>query len=67
MTDIVTPAPERLPDWAVGAVNLASPRLGSKALACSDDSFAPMARMCTHHSFAGSFGARSGGIRSRSS
>ena len=45
--DIIAPppAPERLPDWAAGAINLASPRLGTKAIACSDDSFAPMARM----------------------
>jgi allantoicase len=43
--DITAPAPERLPHWAVGAVNLASPRLGTKAIACSDDSFAAMARM----------------------
>lgn len=34
-----------LPDWARSAVNLADPRLGAAALACSDDFFAPMARM----------------------
>ena len=50
MTDIVAPwiiapGPEALPGWAQDTINLASPRLGSAAVACSDDSFAPMARM----------------------
>lgn len=44
MTDIVAP-PVDLPVWAEGAVNLASSRLGTQAVRCSDDSFAPMARM----------------------
>ncbi len=44
MNDIVAPIPE-LPDWAAQAVNLASPRLGSTAVRCSDDSFAAMDRM----------------------
>jgi allantoicase len=44
MTDIVSP-PVALPDWAEGRTNLASPRLGSQAIRCTDDSFAPMARM----------------------
>lgn len=44
MTDILMPdAP--LPDWAQGKVNLASPRLGTQAVQCTDDFFAPMARM----------------------
>jgi len=34
-----------LPDWAQASVNLADPRLGARALACSDDFFAPMERM----------------------
>lgn len=33
------------PPWAARAINLADPRLGAEALACSDDFFAPMARM----------------------
>ena len=44
MTNIVSP-PVALPVWAESAINLASPRLGTEAVACSDDSFAPMARM----------------------
>jgi allantoicase len=44
MTEIVAPAAP-LPDWARGRVNVASPRLGSAAVRCSDDFFAPMARM----------------------
>jgi allantoicase len=44
MTVIVDPgAPP--PIWAEGAVNLASPRMGTQAIRCSDDAFAPMARM----------------------
>lgn len=33
------------PDWMVGTINIASPRYGSRALRCSDDSFASMERM----------------------
>lgn len=44
MTDIVAPQPV-LPPWAERAVNLASPRLGTAAVRCSDDSFAAMGRM----------------------
>jgi len=42
-TQIAEPA--MLPAWASRAINLADPRLGAEALACSDDFFAPMARM----------------------
>ena len=34
-----------LPDWTRQQINLADPRLGAVTLACSDDFFAPMARM----------------------
>ncbi len=34
-----------LPAWASGACNLASPRMGTEAVRCSDDSFAEMGRM----------------------
>jgi allantoicase len=44
MTDIVAP-PVTLPAWAAGKINLASSRLGTEAMRCSDDSFAAMARM----------------------
>ena len=37
--------PALLPVWASRAINLADPRLGAEALACSDDFFAPMERM----------------------
>ncbi|MDR3351883.1 MAG: allantoicase [Zoogloeaceae bacterium] len=40
-----TADPAVLPSWAARAVNLADPRLGGEALACSDDFFAPMARL----------------------
>lgn len=44
MAEIVAvPAP--LPDWAKGLIDLAAPRLGSRAVRCSDDSFAAMDRM----------------------
>ncbi len=44
MDEILMPdAP--LPDWAVGRANLASPKMGTVAVRCSDDFFAPMARM----------------------
>ena len=45
MTDIIAPEPAALPAWVDDTINLASPRLETKAVACSDDSFAPMARM----------------------
>ncbi len=44
MTDIVAREPE-LPTWAVGLINLASPRLGTRTVRCSDDSFASMERL----------------------
>lgn len=44
MTDVLLPPPV-LPAWARGAVNLASPRLGTRAVRASDDSFAPADRM----------------------
>ena len=44
MMNIVAPMPD-LPDWAAGRVNLASPRLDTQAVRCSDDSFAEMGRM----------------------
>jgi len=44
MTDILAPAAE-LPRFARGAINLASPRLGTRAVRCSDDSFAAMSRL----------------------
>ncbi|KAB2912352.1 MAG: allantoicase [Dechloromonas sp.] len=34
-----------LPAWANQQINLADPRLGAETLACSDDFFAPMARL----------------------
>ncbi len=43
-TPLIAPATE-LTHWATRAINLADPRLGAQALACSDDFFAPMARM----------------------
>jgi len=44
MTEILSES-IALPDWAEGTVNLASPRLGTEAFRCSDESFAPVARM----------------------
>lgn len=44
MAEIVAPEVP-LPDWARGRINLASPRLGAAAVRCSDDFFAPMARL----------------------
>ena len=38
-------SPASLPEWASQAINLADPRIGARALSCSDDFFAPMARM----------------------
>lgn len=34
-----------LPIWTEGAVNLASPRMGTQTIRCSDDAFGEMARM----------------------
>lgn len=34
-----------LPAWAINSTNLADPRLGAEAIACSDDFFAPMTRL----------------------
>lgn len=45
MTQTLTAPPALLPDWAQGQINLADPRLGARPLRCSDDFFAPMARM----------------------
>jgi allantoicase len=50
ITNLVSPQiaePARLPRWAERAINLADPRLGAQAIACSDDFFAPMARLLT--------------------
>ncbi len=44
MTDIVSPT-VALPAWAQSAINLASPRLGTQTVRCSDDGIAPMARI----------------------
>ncbi|MEM8811199.1 MAG: allantoicase [Pseudomonadota bacterium] len=33
------------PDWAADSINLASPRLGTETVRCTDDAFAAMARM----------------------
>jgi len=44
MTDRFAPPPVA-PAWATGRVNVASPRLGARAVRCSDDFFAPMERM----------------------
>ena len=41
---LTAPAAE-LPTWARQQINLADPRLGAETLACSDDFFAPMARL----------------------
>lgn len=48
MSDIIAPA-AALPAWAQNAINLASPRLGSEAVRCSDDAFASMDRMLQDH------------------
>ena len=46
MTQTTTHAPAaQLPDWASRQINLADARLGAEAIACSDDFFAPMARL----------------------
>lgn len=44
-TPFLTAPDEPLPAWAAGQINLADARLGAQAIACSDDFFAPMARM----------------------
>lgn len=44
-TPFLTAPVEPLPEWAQGQINLADARLGAQAVACSDDFFAPMARM----------------------
>ena len=44
MTEIIAPT-ATLPAWALDAVNLASPRIGTVAVRCSDDAFAAMSRM----------------------
>ncbi len=44
MSDIVAEDPQ-LPAWAAGRINLASPRIGTEAIRCTDDSFAAMSRM----------------------
>ena len=38
-----------LPGYATRLVNLASPKMGTETVACSDDFFAPMARMLQDH------------------
>lgn len=38
-------APAELPDWALRSTDLASPRLGARALHASDEFFAPLERM----------------------
>ena len=45
MEDTLTAPPAELPDWARHVINLADVRIGAQAVACSDDFFAPMARM----------------------
>jgi allantoicase len=42
---ILTAPAAVLPDWAKQQINLADPRLGAEAIACSDDFFAPMERL----------------------
>jgi allantoicase len=44
-TPFLTAPDEPLPAWAHAQINLADARLGAQAIACSDDFFAPMARM----------------------
>lgn len=45
MPDTLTAPAADLPDWARRAINLADPRIDAQAVACSDDFFAPMARL----------------------
>jgi allantoicase len=42
---VLTAPAATLPTWASQQINLADPRLGAEAIACSDDFFAPMARL----------------------
>ena len=49
MTDNGANDPTELPDFAKGAINLASPRLGSEAIFATDDFFAPKERMLQDH------------------
>jgi len=42
---ILTAPAATLPEWARQQINLADPRLGAEAIACSDDFFAPMERL----------------------
>ena len=42
---VVIAPPASLPDWAARSVDLANPRLGARAIACSDAFFAPLERM----------------------
>lgn len=44
-SSVLTAPTALLPDWASQQINLADPRLGAATLACSDDFFAPMARL----------------------
>ncbi len=48
-SSILTAPAIQLPDWARQKINLADSRLGAEALACSDDFFAPMARLLQPH------------------
>jgi allantoicase len=41
----LTATPAILPAWASQSINLADPRIGAHIIACSDDFFAPAARM----------------------
>ena len=45
MDHVLTAPAVALPDWASQQINLADPRLGAEAIACSDDFFAPMERL----------------------
>jgi allantoicase len=44
-TPVLAAPAAALPDWARQQINLADARLGAETVACSDDFFAPMARM----------------------
>jgi len=44
-TTVASAGSAALPEWALGSVNLADARLGARALACSDDFFAPRERL----------------------
>lgn len=45
MDHVLTAPATTLPDWTKQQINLADPRLGAAAIACSDDFFAPMERL----------------------